>query len=68
MQGPAAVIPTKTTYFDALGRLVRVDMQEGTAGTINVFARNPRPESILYRIEIPRLLDNPNVFKPLQYK
>ncbi len=40
----------------------------GAAGTVNVFPRSPHPNSLLMRVELPVLLRNPNVFKPLQYR
>jgi RHS repeat-associated protein len=40
----------------------------GAGGTVNVFPRNPHPNSLLLRIELPTLFRNPNVFKPFQYR
>jgi RHS repeat-associated protein len=40
----------------------------GAGGTVNVFPRNPHPGSLLMRVELPVLLRNPNVFKPLRYR
>ena len=40
----------------------------GAAGTVNVFPRSPHPNSLLMQVELPVLLRNQNVFKPLQYR
>ena len=39
----------------------------GAAGTVNVFPRSPHENSLLMQVELPVLLRNQNVFKPLQY-
>ncbi len=40
----------------------------GAGGTVNIFPRNPHPNSLLMRVELPVQMRNPNVFKHFQYR